>query len=223
MADASLWDDVAPKFQRFGAVFRPDIVPGRSIEEMACIALAVASDAFVAIGFSMGGYVVREMARRAPRRVRGLVLVATSARSDTEERTRRMALAAGRIRQSGFGGLSPRTVAESLHPDHAANVAMIERVQAMSRNVGGDGFVRQASMTRAGDGDRLAEIGCPTLVIAAAHDSLRSIEESIELQRGIASAQLRVVERSGHMVPIEAPDELAAIISSWLVETGLAA
>jgi pimeloyl-ACP methyl ester carboxylesterase len=46
---------------------------------------------FDVIGFSMGGYVAREIARIAPDRVQQLVLMATSSRGDTTLQARRKA------------------------------------------------------------------------------------------------------------------------------------
>ena len=62
----------------------------------------------------------------------------------------------------------------------------------------------------------LAQIDCPTLVIAADADRLRSLDEARELADGIVGAQLRIIEGSGHMVPLEAPEVLATLIVDWL-------
>lgn len=79
-------------------------------------------------------------------------------------------------------------------------------------------FVRHASQERTGDLDRLFSIRCPTLVVAADRDALRSLDESRELRDGITGATMVVVEGSGHMIPIERPAELAAVVVPWLRE-----
>ncbi|MFC4256483.1 alpha/beta fold hydrolase [Croceibacterium xixiisoli] len=73
-------------------------------------------------------------------------------------------------------------------------------------------FARQAALDRPDDTARLAEITCPTLVVAAAQDRLRTVEESRVLQVGIAGSRLIVVEHCGHLIPLEQPDQLAASI-----------
>jgi pimeloyl-ACP methyl ester carboxylesterase len=50
-------------------------------------------------------------------------------------------------------------------------------------------------------------------------DSPRSHDEAKELQSGIAGAALRVVEDSGHMVPMEAPQSLMDLVLPWLEST----
>lgn len=71
-------------------------------------------------------------------------------------------------------------------------------------------------LERPGDIDRLVAICCPTLVVAASQDQLRSLEEAQELQAGIPDARLAVIEDSGHMIPIEAPQRLLEVIVPWL-------
>jgi pimeloyl-ACP methyl ester carboxylesterase len=53
-------------------------------------------------------------------------------------------------------------------------------------------------------------------VIAAGRDRLRSIAESEELRDGIPGATMAVVADAGHMLPLEAPDALAALILAWI-------
>ena len=216
MADASLWDDVVADFGDVGEVFHGDLSRSATIEGMARHVLASAPRRFAIVGFSMGGYVAREIARLAPDRVQALVLVATSARADTPAQTRRKAFAARNVDAERFRGLSRNGVLSSLHPDRAADEAMIERVRAMSERVGGTVFIRHALQERTGDLDRLTSIRCPTLIVAAERDGLRSLDESRELRDGIAGATMVVVEGTGHMIPIERPAELAAAVVPWL-------
>ena len=216
MADASMWDDVVPAFRRLGPVSHGDLSRAATVTEMAADVLAAAPDRFALVGFSMGGYVAREIVRRAPERVRALVLVGTSARADTPTQAKRKAFAVRTVDPDRFPGLSRGAVLSSLHPDRADDAAMIERVRAMSERVGGAVFLRHAGHAHEGDLDRLAGIACPTLVVAADRDGLRSLDESRELRDGIPGATLRVIENSGHMIPIEQPARFTDLVIPWL-------
>ena len=79
-----------------------------SIEEMADAALAQMSGTFSVLGFSMGGYVALEVARRAPDRVEGLALVSTSARPDTPEKKQARAELVNLSKIGKFKGVTPR-------------------------------------------------------------------------------------------------------------------
>ena len=215
MTDQGLWRDLGGDIAAFGPLTHADLSRDDSIEGMARRALTDAPLSFILIGFSMGGYVAREIARLAPKRVRALVLVATSARGDTEVQKQRKA-AFPQASTTAFGGLSRSAVMSSLHPDRAADEGMIERVRVMSTRLGGDVFRRQSLIKRNEDLNRLGEIHCSTLIIAAAQDRLRSLNEAKELHNGIAGSTLEIMQGCGHMIPVEAPLHLAQIIVRWL-------
>jgi pimeloyl-ACP methyl ester carboxylesterase len=216
MADETLWDDVAGGLARFGPVVHADLRHDATIEAMAARALADAPDAFILVGFSMGGYVAREIVRQAPGRVRALVLIATSTRPDSPALRQSRGKVGNAAASVSFSGLSRIAIATSLHPKEHDNEALIERVRAMGVRLGGEVFRRQSMLERASDLDRLGEIACPTLVIAAGHDRLRSRAESEELHAGIPGAELALIEDSGHMIPIEAPQALLSVMVPWL-------
>jgi pimeloyl-ACP methyl ester carboxylesterase len=216
MADETLWRDLEAPLAPFAPLQYADLRHDSSIEAMARRALDAAPPSFLLVGFSMGGYVARDIARLAPERVRALVLIATSTRPDTPALRQRKGAIGHAAPSIAFSGLSRIAVASSLHPKERDNEALIERVRAMGMRLGGEVFRRQSILERPGDIDRLGEIRCPTLVVAAAQDQLRSMEEARELQAGIPGATLEVIENTGHMIPIEAPQRLADVIVPWL-------
>ena len=218
MLDGDLWRDVAPGLAPFAPLLHANLSLDTAITAMAERALADAPPRFAVIGFSMGGYVAREIVRLAPERVSALILIATSARPDTHAQARRKAMAVAQIAAGGFRGLSRAGVIPSLHPDNRDDDAIITRIQAMSLRLGGEVFCRQSMLDRQADAELLGDINCPTLIIAARADTLRSVAESEQLHAGIAGSELVVVETTGHMIPMEAPDELLAIIAPWLVK-----
>jgi pimeloyl-ACP methyl ester carboxylesterase len=221
MLDETLWDDVAGRLGKFGPLVHADLRHDATIEAMASRALSNAPCSFTLVGFSMGGYVAREIARLAPERGRALVLVATSTRPDSPMVRHSRATVGKAAASVSFSGLSRVAIATSLHPKERNNDALIERVRAMGVRLGSEVFRRQSMLERADDRARLGEIGCPTLVIAAGQDQLRSRAESEELHAGIAGSEFVVIEGSGHMLPLEAPDALVAAIVPWL-DRGLA-
>lgn len=217
MTDPSLWDGVIDRLQPYGPVVHADLGLEHTLDGMARRALAQApAQSFILVGFSMGGYVARELVRMAPERVAALVLVATSSRPDTAALARSKGAIANADASLSFNGLSRRAVATSLHPRERDNEALIERVRAMGLRLGAEVFRRQSMLVRPGDTDRLHEITCPTLIVAAGHDQLRGIGDARELHEGIAGSTLRVIEDSGHMIPLEAPQALADVVTGWL-------
>ncbi len=215
MADETLWDDVAPSLAGFGPVIPLPLREGETIEAMAQALLPALPEHFHLVGFSMGGYVAREIVRMIPERVQSLVLVATSARGDTEEmiRQRRSALKSPPER---FKGLSRIAIQSSIHPASKDDADLHARIRDMGVRLGGHVFHRQSFIARDGDLDRLRDIKVPTLVVSADHDLLRSDEEQTELVDGIAGANHITIKDTGHMIPLEQPQALAKQLADWL-------
>jgi pimeloyl-ACP methyl ester carboxylesterase len=220
MLDHTLWDDLLPLVPAAQPVQFAALAGGDTVEAMAAAVLAEAPPTFTLVGFSMGGYVAREMARMAPARVTALALVATSARPDQPALVQQRVAAARQAAATAFHGLSRGAIRASLHAGRSGDTALIERVRAMGAWLGADVFLRQSAVVRAGDATALGQIRCPTLVIGADGDQLRSIDEARELAAGIPGAELAIVAGSGHMIPLEAPRELAALLNPWLARAG---
>ncbi len=216
MADQTLWDDLLPYLPACAPVQYAHLNTGSTIEAMARAVLAGAPAQCTLVGFSMGGYVARAIAHLAPARVTGLILVATSARPDQPELVGQRIAAARQASVAAFHGLSRAAIRASLHAGRADDTAMIERVRAMGARLGAGVFQQQSAVVRAGDVGTLADIACPTLVITGAGDQLRSVAEGRELADAIPGADFALIEGAGHMLPLEAPAALGAIMSSWL-------
>ncbi len=216
MCDADLWTDVEPHLDgrwrsRHGDMFRDD-----SIEAMAARVLASAPRQFVAVGFSMGGFVARELALVAPDRVRALALIATSAMGTSPTRAERNRARRERIAARPFRGLSRDDLRQALHPSRRDDEALVERMLAMGARLGKDVLLRQLAAERVDGHPRLPEIRCPTLVVAAESDELRPRVETDRLAAGIPGARYEIVAGCGHMIPLERPETLAALLNGWL-------
>lgn len=62
--------------------------------------------------------------------------------------------------------------------------------------------------------DRVAEISCPVHIVTGDEDRIINPENARWLADRISGAKLHVLKGVGHMVPIEAPGELAKIMSA---------
>jgi len=218
MCDEDLWANIRPGLSAFGPPHFGDYGAGATLAEMAARVLKSAPAQFTLIGFSMGGYVAREIARQEPERVEALILIATSTRGDGPERTLQKDDLARLSQRSSFRGLSRLARRTSLHPERMDNEILLDRLQAMALRVGKEAFVRQLRLVRGGSQNELKNILSPTLVVAARQDQLRSIKEADELVAGIPDAKLAIIENSGHMIPMEQPDQLLGVITQWLTQ-----
>lgn len=197
-------------------VVHGDVYSDPSIAGMADRVLAAAPDRFALLGFSMGGFVAREIALRAPDRVAALVLVATSARATSEKEHARKEAILAQLAEHGFKGMSRAALAAGIHPDHPDRDVLVDRLKAMGAALGGEVMARQLRATRVdGHGD-LPGIAVPTLVVAGRDDTVRPMAELQRLAAGIPGARFEIVEGCGHMVPLEKPAALAALVTELL-------
>jgi pimeloyl-ACP methyl ester carboxylesterase len=221
MTDNSLWDEVLFHLKKsIGAIHIIDgsLSPGDSIEAIAKNNIPEGSEKLIVIGFSMGGYVARELARMVPEQVDKLILIATSARADTEEQRQQRLTAAKNMSATNFRGLSQGAIKQSIASSRENDRDLVERIRLMGAGLGKDVFVQQSGIHRTGDLNHLKDIQCPTLVIAAEEDRLRSLDEVRELHQGINGSEFRIIEQSGHMIPLEQAQVLVSAMSEWLVK-----
>ncbi len=217
--DGALWQGVQPALQGLAAV-QVSAVHTRhgNLPEMAAALLAEHAGPLILAGCSMGGMVALHAALRAPQRVRGLALLGSTARADTPElialRTQACALfAAGRMDE-----VLRANVLFAFHPLGAARPGLVDDYLAMIRRAGADQLIAQnrAVMARPDLRPDLPRIACPTLVLCGEADGLTPPEVSREMAALIPGARIEIVPGAGHMLTLEQPARVAALLLRWL-------
>lgn len=224
MCDERLWTSIAPSLREGGqAVLFADLANQSSITEMAEAVLANAPQGqFVAIGFSMGAIVALEVARLAPERLAGLVLIALNASADLPERS---AVRPGQQQRVAEGQLA-RIVADELKPNYLAaanrqNSELLQLTMRMALDLGPAVFIRQSEALRTRRDLRpvLRGLAVPTLLLCGAEDALCPPEWHHDWAEQIgAQAQLKIIEGAGHLLPLERPAQTSEALLSWLSE-----
>lgn len=213
MLDDSLWDDLIIELPSEWHVFKANLLNGNTIPEIALSIAHNAPEKFILIGFSLGGYIARSLAEQFPDRLSALILIASSLRSDTPAQKDHKLTTIRLNSKVSFRGLSSISIIKSLHPSNIQNRVLVKKIQGMGKSLDYEAFVKQSLLNR--DEYDMRKIKCPTLVVYGDQDQLRSAEEAAELHSQIIGSDLRVVQNTGHMIPMEQPQALAQIISAW--------
>jgi pimeloyl-ACP methyl ester carboxylesterase len=197
-----------------------------TLPEMAAALLAAEPGALVLVGHSMGGMVALEAAHQARAetgRIVALALLGSTARPDTPEliALRRQAcemFAAGRIDE-----VLRANVPFAFGPASGTDGMLVERYVAMIRRAGARALIRQnqAVMARGDARPRLPGIACPALVACGDADLLTPPEHAEELAAGLPAARLEIVPGCGHMLTLEQPARVGALLRDWLEHLGL--
>ena len=207
MTDHDLWRDVVPHFSDYNIIYA-DFREGSTLQELAAGNLKRCPERFTLMGFSLGGYIARHMLYQAPERVQALVLVGTSTRPSGPS-------VSGPTTNKMFRGMSRAALVRAVHTSRAEDEALIQRMKDMGTRLGAEVFARLSALDRKSDLEDMRGIQCPVLVVTADQDRLRSLDESKEMAEA-AQAKLVVLEHCGHMMPMEAPDQLGRLTSKWL-------
>jgi pimeloyl-ACP methyl ester carboxylesterase len=189
-----------------------------TIAGLASRILADAPPRFALAGLSMGGYICFELARQAPDRIDRLALLDTTARPDTPELTRRRHAQIALTQDGRFAEIVDQQFPLLIHPSRQSDPAVRELVRLMAEETGAEAFIRQqqAIIGRADSRPGLGAIGCPTLVLVGDGDQLTPPELSVELADAIPEARLVVVADSGHLTPLDQPEEVTKALVGWL-------
>lgn len=218
MLDETLWADFVDAFPDDREFIYASLRGGDSISDLARTIAEQLPERFVVAGFSLGGYVARAIAEAFPARTAGMILIATSLREDTPAQRQAKQDAVGVLKQGDFRGVSRGAIQKSLHPARHDDTGLIRKIQEMGKRLGVEAFIRQSGFIR--DRITLHPIVCPVAVIAAQQDQLRCYQEAVELAQ-LTGSRVEVIEESGHMIPLEKPQQLAARVAAWLKAVNL--
>ena len=189
-----------------------------SVEQMAMALLQQHPGTLVLCGASMGGIIAMETVRQAPQRVRGLALLGTNARPETDA-MRRLREDAIRMFEAGRAAeLLRANAALAFHPSRTNDRVLIQSYLDFCLAAGSAPLVRQnrAIMARPDARLHLGQVRCPTLVLCGDTDQLTPPACSHEIAQLIVHARLQLIDRCGHMLTMERPDAVNAALLDWL-------
>jgi pimeloyl-ACP methyl ester carboxylesterase len=217
--DATVWQDLLPSLASQHPVYVSSVhTRHATLPAMATALLAEQRGTLWLAGCSMGGMLALEVWRRAPQRVRGVALLGTTARADTPElvalRTQACELfATGRMEE-----VLRANVLFAFHPLHTRPAGLVDTYLAMLRRAGAAQLVAQnrAVMARIDSRPTLRTLSCPLLVACGEADQLTPPEHSREMAALAPAAQLEIVPGAGHMLTMEQPARVGALLLDWL-------
>lgn len=212
---------VAPDLRGFGDSVAPavEMTVSDYADDVVALTAALGLNRYVLIGHSMGGKIALALAARQPRGLAALILVAPSPPTPepmtADERASFLAAYGDRaaiektIDKITARLLAPATRAEvvtdNLRAAHAAWRAWLER--GNREDIAG----------------QMPDVAVPVGIIAGASDpNFPPALLEREIVQRIRAARLVAVANAGHLLPLEAPADVARLIRSYLQSFALA-
>ena len=214
---------IAPNFRGVGDSGAPPGADGYSLtryaDDLVAVLDAVGVRQAVLCGLSMGGYVIFELLRRHPERVKALILADTKPEPDSTEAKRgreELTQVAQRDGQDAvIERLLPRLLAaatQATQPEVAGQVREMAHRWSVPGLVGALRTLRD----RPDSTDTLRDVRVPTLVLVGSEDQIAPPDTARAMAQLIPGAHCHVVPAAGHIAPLEQPLATSRVVADFL-------
>ncbi len=169
-------------------------------------------------GCSIGGYVLLDIWRRAPERVRGLVFVCSKPQPDAEANLTRRAATIAQTRQGGiadlFDGMAQALIGATAKERRPEIVAELRARMTLTPEA--LVAVQAGLATRPDSLPTVATIDAPVLAIAGGEDPGVTPAEMEVFQAAPGGCEFHLIPDAGHFAAYEQPRKVAALLAEWL-------
>jgi 3-oxoadipate enol-lactonase len=169
------------------------------------------------VGLSAGGFLALQWALDAPAYERSMTLVGASSHCDNH--TRAVARNwAETYRNDGFDAYMLRLLKDLYYPDWIeAHMEVADELREKMRNADLRGAFAWGDAVRSFDlRGRLGRVKAPTLILQGVDDAVVDGSHGRLLRQAIQGAHLKLFAQTGHLVPVERPQETAAAIEEFV-------
>ena len=180
---------------------------------------AMAIEKAVLIGHSIGGMVAQEFAVRNPQKVAALVLIGTTPSFGGRDDTFKKEFLKARLEPLDDGLTMPE-LAKSFVPEivapNASQAVRDSAVRSMSAVPLETYRAIVTCLTTFNRRDDLEKMTQPACLIAGTHDRNAPARTMEKMASRLPQAEYHLIEDVGHMIQMEAPDRVNAIVRTFL-------
>ena len=168
-------------------------------------------------GCSIGGYVLLELWRRAPERMKGLAFVCSKPQPDAEANLERRAATIAQARAGETAKVFDGNAVNLLGATaRARNPHIVAEVRARMTLTAEALIAVQAGLAARPDSmPTVATITAPVLAIAGGEDGAVTPAEMEAFRTAPGGCDYHVLAGAGHLAAYEQPERVAAIMSAW--------
>jgi 3-oxoadipate enol-lactonase len=207
-----------------GGFSRVPDAPVLSMGQLATDVLALMDGLVLAeavfVGCSIGGYVMMELWRRAPLRMRGLVFVCSKAQPDAESNLAKRVETINKVRCEGTAGVFDGNAQTLIGAStRARRPEVVSELRArMTLTAEAVVAVQAGLATRPDSVSDIAQIDAPILAICGGEDPGISEAEMRAFEGAEGGCEFHLLPKAGHFAAYEDPAKMAAIMTPWLAQ-----
>jgi pimeloyl-ACP methyl ester carboxylesterase len=170
-------------------------------------------------GLSMGGYAAFAFYRSFPNRVRGLILTATRARSDSDAEKSNRIKAIHIAQDQGIEAISqsmlPRLISPMtiLHKSDLVN--RVKEIMLSSTVAGVVGDLR-GMLARPDSLALTAKVHIPALIVMGRDDQIIPLDEAQAMNDLLPDSSLEIIDGAGHLPNMEQPEIYNRIVQEYI-------
>lgn len=173
-------------------------------------------------GCSIGGYVLLELWRQAPARMRALAFVCSKPQPDTtaglEKRAANIAQARTGNLGAMFDGMAQTLIGATSRGRHPAIVTELRSRMTLTQNA--LVAVQAGLATRPDSLPTVATINVPVLAIAGGEDGAVTPTEMEAFRTAPGGCEYHLLQDAGHLAAYEQPENVAEFMRRWLAQQG---
>lgn len=194
----------------------PDLPPLETMDDYARFVLEQVEGKAVFAGFSMGGYIALAIARLAPERMEGLILIDTRETADTPEARKGRYDTMAKVREQGTGVVVESMLPKMLTADAPGD--MREYVREIMSSAPKEFVIAslRAMADRPDSTPVLETINVPTLILVGDQDTITPPSDAQRMAAAIKNATLVTIAGAAHLSTIEKADEVNAAVAGFL-------
>lgn len=178
------------------------------------------SGKIIPIGLSMGGYITLEIARLAPDRLAGIVVMDSAANADDDDKIQQRKALIEMSKIGKFKGVTRTLLPNLIAPQHLEDESLTKPIMAMAEEVGQENFTHQqiAIMGRRDQFDTLKRLNVPSLFMVGAHDALTPPQKARDMAAAAKNSRYVEIADAGHLPTMEAPNAVNQALIEFLNE-----
>lgn len=216
--DETLWEH---QCEHLADVVIPKVIvitKQNSIEKMAEEVISQASENFVLVGHSLGGLVAQMIAIHHPLRVKKLILLATWTGFSNPELIEFFKEMVKKIRNNERESLWNNIKSNLLYSKHYHRDKLLQKIHLCLSQFPTEGLINQtqAEIHAIDTSPSLHRIQCPTLIVHGRQDGFFSSKVHEQIRDQIPYSKLTIIEECGHMLSIERPEAITALLRLWI-------